>query len=177
MGGTHDIIFGDRRIVLAMSIRNGFESHGYRMLTREALRTGTAAGLAMIPFAAVFRASGLRINEYGSKTLGLLVGQVEPPLHYLLTFVQHLFISWIVAVPLLLLLHRFSQRRDRVRIGLIYGAGFYVVVNALALPFAFGDPTPWQLGFETVYPSLVVHLVYGFVIGLLARGPAATPGE
>ena len=149
------------------------ESYPAPALIREALRTGTVAGLAMIPFAAVFRASGLRINEYGARTLELLVGQVAPPLHYLLTFVQHMFISWFAAVPLLLVLGSFSQRRDRVRVGLIYGAGFYVVVNSLALPFAFGDPTPWQLGFETLYPSLVVHLVYGFAIGWLAKEPGS----
>jgi uncharacterized membrane protein YagU involved in acid resistance len=136
---------------------------------REALRTGTVAGLAMIPFAAVFRASGLRINEYGAKTLALLVGEVAGPVHFLLTFVQHLVISWIASVPLLLAVDRVSRRRDRALLGLAYGAAFYVAVNSLALPFAFGDPTPWQLGFETVYPSLVVHLVYGFVVAVLAR--------
>jgi hypothetical protein len=141
----------------------------------ETLRTGIVAGLAMIPFAAVFRASGLRINEYGAKTLELLVGQVAAPLHYLLTFVQHLVISCLAAVPLLLLLGRIPRRRDRVLVGLGYGAGFYVVVNSLALPFAFGDSTPWRLGFEVVYPSLLIHLVYGFVIGVLARPGAAEP--
>ena len=39
------------------------------MLGRASVRAGTAAGLAMIPFAAVFRARGLRVNEYGRKTL------------------------------------------------------------------------------------------------------------
>lgn len=139
---------------------------------REALRTGTVAGLAMIPFAAVFRASGLRINEYGAKTLALLVGEVAGPVHVLLTFAQHLVISWIASVPLLLAVSRVSSRRDRSLLGLAYGAAFYVAVNSLALPLAFGDPTPWQLGFETVYPSLVVHLVYGFVVAVLARPSA-----
>jgi uncharacterized membrane protein YagU involved in acid resistance len=139
------------------------------MWIREALRTGTAAGLAMIPFAAAFRAQGLRINEYGAKTLALLVGNVEGPLRYGLTFVQHMLISWIVAVPLLFLLAGVARRRDRILLGMGYGAAFYAVVNSLALPLVFGDPTPWQLGFETVYPSLSVHLVYGLVIALLAR--------
>jgi hypothetical protein len=44
----------------------------------------------------------------------------------------------------------------------------YVVLNAWALPLAFGDPAPWRLGFDVVYPSLVVHLVYGAVLGWLA---------
>lgn len=55
----------------------------------------------------------------------------------------------------------------------MYGAAFYAGINSLALPIAFGDPTPWQLGFTTVYPSLVIHLVYGVVIALVARPGAA----
>ena len=138
-------------------------------LIREALRTGTVAGLAMIPFAALFQRLGLRVNEYGRKTLGLFVGDVSPPVHHLLTFIQHLAISWVVAVPLLLLLDGHSRKRDRLLGGLAYGSAFYVAVNSLALPFAFGDPTPWRLGFAVVYPSLFVHIVYGFTVAWLAR--------
>jgi hypothetical protein len=46
-----------------------------------------------------------------------------------------------------------------VALGALYGAAFYVVMNSLALPLLFGDRTPWQLGFATVYPRLVIHLV------------------
>jgi hypothetical protein len=141
-------------------------------LIREALRCGTLAGLAMIPFAAAFRARGLRINEYGRKTLELAVGEVAPPLHTVLTFVQHMLISWFAAVPLLLLLARIPGRASRVIVGALYGAAFYGVANSWALPRLFGDPTPWELGVETVYPSLVVHLVYGLVIGWAARSSA-----
>jgi uncharacterized membrane protein YagU involved in acid resistance len=123
----------------------------------------------MIPFAALFRARGLRVNEYGRKTLALVVGDAAPPLHTLLTFVQHMLISWLAAVPLLLALRRIDARRTRLLAGAVYGAGFYVVMNSWALPLAFGDPTPWQLGFEVVYPSLFIHLVYGVVIALAAR--------
>jgi hypothetical protein len=142
-------------------------------LIRETLRCGTLAGLAMVPFAAVFRAHGLRINEYGRKTLELAVGPLAEPLHTMLTFVQHLLISWIVAVPLLLAFARVPGRASRLLVGALYGAGFYVIVNSFALPLLFGDPTPWQLGAPTVTPSLLVHLVYGVVIGWAAR-PAAT---
>lgn len=123
----------------------------------------------MIPFAAVFRSLGLRVNEYGKKTLELLVGDVAPPLHYGLTFVQHLVISWLAAVPLLLLLVGIANRRTRLIAGAAYGAAFYAAVNSLALPIAFGDPTPWEIGFATVYPSLVIHLIYGVVIAMMAR--------
>lgn len=139
-------------------------------LARESLRSGTLAGIAMIPFAALFQRHGLRVNEYGRKVLGLLAGDVPPALHYLLTFALHLVISWTVAAPLLWMLARFAGPRARVAVGLLYGAVFYGVVNSLALPIAFGDPTPWQLGFATVYPSLVVHLVFGAVVALTARG-------
>lgn len=137
-------------------------------LVREVLRSGTLAGLAMIPFAAVFRARGLRINEYGRKTLELVVGDLPPRLHDVLTLLQHLVISWILAVPLLLLLRPVRDRPLAVLAGTAYGAGLYVVLNAWALPLAFGDPAPWRLGFATVYPSLVVHLVYGSSLAWLA---------
>lgn len=142
---------------------------GRATLIREAFRTGTVGGLVMIPFALLFRALGLRVNEYGRQTIEFVVGEVTPPLDSLLALVQHLAISWVVAVPLLLLLGRFSRKRDRLLIGLAYGAGFYVAVNSLALPLAFGDPTPWRLGFTVVYPSLVIHLAYGFTVALFAR--------
>jgi hypothetical protein len=77
-------------------------------------------------------------------------------------------ISWIAAVPLLWFLRRIDDRRARVGWGALYGAGFYVAMNSLALPIYFGDPTPWELGAATVYPSLGVHLVYGAVVGLVA---------
>ena len=142
---------------------------GIKAMAREALRAGTAAGLAMVPFAALFRFYGLRVNEYGRKMLELLAGDVAPPLHFVLTFVQHMVISWFAAVPLLLALTVVYDRRMRMAAGAAYGAGFYVVMNSLALPIAFGDPTPWQLGFSTIYPSLTIHLVYGVVIAMLAR--------
>jgi uncharacterized membrane protein YagU involved in acid resistance len=123
----------------------------------------------MIPFAAVFGSLGLRVNEYGRKTLDLLVGDVVRPLHYVLGFVQHLVIGWLAAVPLLLLLRGIAGRPARLLAGTVYGASFYVAINSFALPFAFGDPTPWGLGFATVYPSLVIHLVYGLAIALMAR--------
>jgi len=136
---------------------------------REILRAGTIAGLAMVPFAAVFQRLGLRVNEYGRKTLAAVVGDVAPPLYYLLSFAQHLVISWVAAVPLLVLLRHMPERRARLAAGMTYGAAFYLVINSFALPLAFGDATPWELGFTTVYPSLVIHLVYGLVVGLAAR--------
>lgn len=146
-------------------------------LGREALRVGTLAGLAMIPFAAAFRFHGLRVNEYGRKTLELALGDVAAPLELPATLAQHLLISWVAAVPLLAWIARIPDRSRRIGAGALYGFAFYAVVNAWALPVAFGDPTPWALGFSTVYPSLVIHLVYGSVIGATARssGPSSRP--
>ena len=137
-------------------------------LLRAVLRSGTAAGVAMIPFAALFRGLGLRVNEYGRKTLELMVGEVASPLRDVLMLGQHLMISWVAALPLLLVLERIEGRRERVQVGAAYGAGFYVVMNSLALPLAFGDPTPWEIGYIVVLPSLVIHLVFGIVLGLTA---------
>lgn len=135
----------------------------------EAIRAGTLAGLAMIPFAAVFRARGLRINEYGRKTLELVVGAVPSPRHEVLTFVEHLLVSWVLALPAVPVLRRLPGRGARAAVGAVYGGGLYVGLNSFALPFAFGDPTPWTLGWRTILPSLVVHLVYGVVLGLAVR--------
>lgn len=146
-------------------------------LGREALRIGTIAGLAMIPFAAVFRASGLRVNEYGRKTLELAFGELAAPFHFLLTFVQHLLISWVAALPLLWWIGRIADRPRRIGAGAVYGAGFYAVVNAFALPRLFGDPSPWALGVDTVYPSFVIHVVFGVVIGAFARTSSESRGD
>lgn len=144
-------------------------------LACEALRAGTIAGLSMVPFAALFRARGLRINEYGRKTLDLLVTDASPPIHYALTFAQHLIISWVAAIPLLLVLPHVRDTRGAALVGAIYGAAFYLLVNSWALPLAFGDPTPWHLGVETVYPSLLVHVLYRSVVALAAtRTPLVT---
>ena len=62
-----------------------------------------------------------------------------------------------------------ALRANRLGDGLLYGLAYYVAVNALALPWLFDDAFPWQLGWSTIYPSLVVHLVFGVSIALTAR--------
>jgi hypothetical protein len=128
----------------------------------------------MIPFAAMFRARDMRVNEYGRKTLELLVGDVASPTRELLMFAQHVVISWAAALPLLWWLGRTELGRGtRALVGLAYGTTFYVVVNSLLLPLAFGDPTPWRLGPATIVPSLFIHLVFGAVVAVLAPAEIA----
>ena len=64
---------------------------------------------------------------------------------------------------------RASGARAAWLVGAAYGAGFYLPVNSLALPWLFGDPTPWELGWNVVYPSLIVHVVYGVSVALASR--------
>lgn len=134
-------------------------------LLRESIRSGTIASLAMVPFGLLFKFLDLRIGHYGPKLAALLFN--EPGLALL--FVQHLVVGWVSAFPLLLLLMRLGGRAPAMALGAAYGAGYYVVVNSFALPLAFADPTPWQSGFSVVYPSLLVHVVFGMSIAFTAR--------
>lgn len=138
-------------------------------IASEVLRGGTAGALAMVPFGMFFRALGLRVNEYGRRTLLLFTHELDAPVWYALQLVQHLIIGWIASIPLILALGATHERRRRAWLGLAYGLAFYAIVNSLALPIAFGDPTPWQLGPWFVIPSLVVHIVYGLVVALISR--------
>jgi uncharacterized membrane protein YagU involved in acid resistance len=64
--------------------------------------------------------------------------------------------------------------RLRLVAGALYGVLFYVVVNSLALPIYFGDSTPGQLGWTTIYPSLIGHIAFGLAIALASRRFAMT---
>jgi hypothetical protein len=143
-------------------------------LRQSTLRAGTAGGLAMIPFAAMFRANDMRVNEYGRKSLELLVGEVGSPTREILMFGQHMVISWSAALPLLWWLGRTEVGRGtRALVGLGYGTAFYIVVNSWLLPLAFGDPSPWRLGLATIVPSLFIHLVFGVVVAVFAPTKSA----
>ncbi len=136
---------------------------------RQTLYSGSIAAIVMMPFGAFFTLMGLRINEYGLKVVSAIFGPLPNIEKYGLFAIEHFLISWGVAVPLLFLLHWFSPSINGLLIGLLYGAGFYIVVNALALPMVFGDPTPFALGFAVIYPSFIVHLVYGATIWFTSR--------
>ena len=140
-----------------------------QMLALEALRSGSIASLAMMPFGLLFKWVGLRVGHYGPKVGEALFGLQPDPWMPVLLLVQHFVIGWLSAVPLLLFWLWRAPRAIRMSDGLLYGLAYYLAVNALALPWLFGDAFPWQLGWSTIYPSLVVHLVFGVSIAVTAR--------
>ena len=131
----------------------------------ESVKTGTVAALAMMPFGTAFRVTGLRVGHYGPKFAGLFVNDPGPAF----LFVQHIVLGWISALPLVAWLLLREPKGSSVALGALYGAAYYGAVNALALPLYFGDELPWTLGVGTVLPSLVVHVVFGAVIGYMCR--------
>jgi len=132
---------------------------------RETLRSGTIASLVMMPPGFVFQWAGWRIGHYGPKVASWWADQPGPGL----LFGQHLLIGWLSTLPLLWLLARTAVGHWPLVAGAAYGAAYYVAVNSLALPLMFGDRLPWQLGWQTILPSLVVHIVFGASIGITAR--------
>lgn len=136
-----------------------------KALLIEAVRSGTIASLVIVPLSPLFKALGLRIGHYGPKFAALFVDDPQP----WFLFVQHLVIGWISALPLLLILVRTGAARRPLIAGAAYGAAYYVAVNSLALPIYFGDLTPWQIGWSTIYPSLIGHIIFGASIGLTSR--------
>lgn len=135
----------------------------------QTVRAGTIASVAIVPLAPLFKAAGLRIGHYGPKFAGLYLDDPQP----WQLFVQHLVIGWLSALPLLVVLMSTSLGRWPLRVGAVYGALYYVAINSLALPLYFGDALPWQMGAATVLPSLVGHVVFGAVVGWVARSAAA----
>ena len=131
----------------------------------ETLRSGTIASLAIMPLGWLFKTIGLRIGHYGPKFAALFIE--NPQIWHLL--VQHLLIGWLSTLPLLLILLYIGRTSWWLLAGALYGAMFYVLVNSFALPLYFGDPTPWQLGWPTIYPSLVGHIAFGLSIALTSR--------
>ena len=140
-----------------------------RQLLIEALRSGTIASVVMMPFGFFFKWLGLRVGHYGPKLGEVLFGVQPEPWMQLLLLAQHLLIGWLSAAPLLGFWLWRSPRAIRLVDGLVFGSMYYVAVNAFALPWVFGDPYPWRLGWAYIYPSLVVHLVFGLSIALTAR--------
>jgi hypothetical protein len=140
-----------------------------RQIVLMSITSGTVAALAMMPFGFAFRTLGLRVGHYGPKFASLFIADPGP----LILFIQHVVLGWVSAMPLVGLLLLRHNRLAPAVLGAIYGAGYYITVNSLALPLYFGDTLPWKLGVATVVPSLVVHIVFGAVVAMMCS--RATP--
>ena len=141
-------------------------------LLKETIRSGTIAAIVMMPFGFLFKALDLRVGHYGPKLGEFLFGLQPQPWMQGLLLVQHLVIGWLSAIPLLLFWKSTFPRPVSVTDGLLYGALYYLTINAFALPLSFGDAFLWRLGWLYVYPSLVVHLVFGLSIAVTAQWSA-----
>lgn len=142
-----------------------------RDLVVESFRSGTIASLLMMPVGFLFRVLDLRIGHYGKKLIEVFFGELPLPLFRTIVVVEHFIIGWLSTTPLLIAL-LFVAARSSVSllwVGLAYGVGYYIVLNSWLLPVAFGDPTPWMLGFSHIYPSLIVHIVFGISIAATAK--------
>ena len=139
-------------------------------LLKESFRSGSIAAIAMMPVGLIFFLFGFRINEYGMRVIQSLFNQLPTGQRFLLFIIEHFVISWAASLPLLFVLLLTRTRLSALAAGIMYGLGFYVAINSFMLPWVFGDKTPWQIGLHVIYPSLLVHLVYGASISLTSWG-------
>ena len=137
----------------------------YFSIIKQTIWSGTIAALVMIPPGILFKYFDLHIGNYGPKFGAFLFGEINP----IMLFIQHIIISCLSAVPLIILFAKTSCKRIPILTGIIYGVIYYLVVNSLVLPISFKDQTPWELGFNYIYPSLVIHIIYGASVGFTSR--------
>ena len=74
----------------------------------------------MMPVGLLFSGLGLRINVYGQKLVQLFFGQFPKAVRFALFVLEHLVVSWLAAIPLLLLLVRY-RRLPSLIVVLLYG--------------------------------------------------------
>jgi len=133
-------------------------------LLKETIRSGTIASLLMMPAGFLFKYLGLRVGHYGPKLAMALFDSTAPTL----LFAQHMVLGWLSALPLLVALKYTNAGERPVSSGAAYGCAYYLAVNSIALPIAFGEATPWELGPGYVLPSLIVHIIFGAAIGYVS---------
>lgn len=139
---------------------------------RRSAIAGLAGGLAMIPVGLVLRFMlGQWVNVYGE----LIVIRIAGRLDSFLLAIEHGAVSVVMAAPLVIALDRLGHRAAAA-IGLVYGGSVWLILNSLALPAIFGQPTPWQIGPQAIWGSLIVHLVFGLAAALVSRRLAGAPG-
>ena len=140
---------------------------------------GSVGALAMVPVGlAALQVPGASANVYGE----LLARQLFGSTTWSALFAVHLLVGWVAATPLALAGWWVSRRAvaalgtgPALVAGLVYGAGMWLVVNSIMLPWAYRRASPWTLGLPAIWPSLVVHLVYGGVTAYaVARAAGAS---
>ncbi len=153
----------------ALGLRRRHEGNGP---VRVAIVAGTIGALAMVPVGmVVMNTTGATLNVYGELLVELLLGTVVLPA----LFVEHLLIGWMAALPLVMGIRHIT--RAPATIGAIYGAAMWLGVNALALPAAFEKPTPFAAGWTAIWPSLLVHVIYGAVTAAVATRLSPTNAD
>ncbi len=124
-----------------------------------AFLSGLAGGIAMVPVGVLLkRGLGYPLNVYGEILLERVLGRASPAA----LAIEHFAISWCMAVPPAALTQR-TMSKVPFWGGMAYGAAIWLVLNSLALPLVFARPTPWSLGWTAIWPSLLIHLLYGAV--------------
>lgn len=137
-----------------------------------AVSAGAVAGLAIIPPGLLLLAIGFPVGVYAELALRSLLGSAIPST----LFIAHMATSVGLALPFVAGITASRRlawlRHAPTAWGALYGAAAWLVVNALALPLAFGQPTPWELGISSIWPSLAVHVIFGAVLGAVTGSDA-----
>ncbi|MBN1201934.1 MAG: hypothetical protein JXJ20_08780 [Anaerolineae bacterium] len=141
-----------------------------RDMAGEVLQSGAIAAVIMLGVVGVFYVMGPRADQLGLDLIQVVLGKQPTWLRYTLFAAEHFVLSWLLTLPLLCVLIGTRKRYQPLAVGAVFGAAVYVICYSLLLPLALGKETPWQYGFERVYPSLVVHLAFGMAGTFLSRG-------
>lgn len=134
---------------------------------------GLVGAIAMVPVGLALSAAGFEVNRYGELLAEQLTGSRRPAVLLAL----HLGIGVVSVVPLAIAAAVLRPRPVIMLLGGgVYGATYWLGVNALALPLVYSRPFPWIEGIASVWPSLLVHVVYGLAAALvLAQALTAMP--
>lgn len=144
------------------------------MRARVVVGAGFVGAVAMVPVGLALSAAGFEVNRYGELLAEQLTGSRRPAV----LFALHLVIGVVSVVPLAVAAAAALRPRRMIMLvgGAVYGAAYWLGVNALALPLLYDRPFPWMEGVASVWPSLLVHVVYGLAAALaLAQAQSAMP--
>ncbi len=134
---------------------------------------GVVGALAMVPVGLALSVAGFEVNRYGELLAEQLTGTRRP----VVLLALHLVIGVVSAVPLAVAAAALRPRPGiAVAGGVVYGATYWLVVNALALPLLYRRPAPWTEGAAAVWPSLLVHVVFGLAAAIVIARAQARAG-